>query len=122
MRKSLTKRERISKRTDLKRVFGSPTQVSCPGLKLRYLENDLRWSRLAISLSRKFGNAVKRNYAKRVVRETFRNLKGDLVPGYDIAVILYPSEAESARRRTDLVNLFRKAGLLTPGASEAPRY
>jgi len=122
MRKSLTKRERISKRTDLKRVFGSLTQVSCPGLKLRYLKNDLRWSRLAISLSRKFGNAVKRNYAKRVVRETYRNLKGNLVPGYDVAVILYPSVAESARRRTDLVNLFRKAGLLTPGASEAPRY
>lgn len=118
MRKSLTKRERISKRSDLKRVFGSQRQVSLSGAKLKVRENGLEWSRLAISLSRRFGNAVQRNRAKRVVRETYRNLKGDLLPGYDVAVILYPNASESVRRRDGLEYLFRKAGLLETSPSQ----
>ncbi len=37
-----------------------------------YKKNDLDHSRLGISASKKFGNAIKRNLFKRIIRETFR--------------------------------------------------
>ncbi len=43
--------------------------------------------RIAISVNKKFGNAVERNYAKRIVREIFKNELLDL-PQCDIVVVV----------------------------------
>ncbi len=45
--------------------------------------NSLPYSRLGISVGRKFGNAVRRNRAKRRVREFFRRNKHKIPRGYD---------------------------------------
>ena len=49
------------------------------------LPNELGVTRLGISATRKLGDAVRRNRAKRLVREMFRRNKP--APGYDIVVI-----------------------------------
>jgi len=112
MRKNLTRRERLRGRRALTRAFSSSQQASCPGAKLKYVANDLEWNRIVISLSRKFGTAVKRNRAKRTVREIYRILKYELLRGYDIAVILFPGEIDPQSRERQLRELFRRAGLL----------
>lgn len=44
-------------------------------------------SRLGITTGVKLGNAVKRNRARRRIRELYRTHEGELLPGYDIVVV-----------------------------------
>lgn len=117
MRKSLTKQERLRRKTEISRVFASPTKVSCFGAKLFYRENGLDKNRFMVTLIRKYGNAVQRNRAKRVAREAFRNMKGSLTQGYDLALVLFPHTDTLYSRRAQLEELFEKAALLRPSGS-----
>jgi ribonuclease P protein component len=49
------------------------------------LENQLPVGRLGIAATRRFGGAVERNRAKRLIREVFRRHK--ITPGFDLVVI-----------------------------------
>lgn len=52
-----------------------------------YVPNNLDRLRLGIIASKKVGNAVKRNRAKRMIREVFRGIKGQVTPAMDIVII-----------------------------------
>lgn len=49
-------------------------------------DNDLGYSRLGITASRHYGNAVRRNRFKRIVREAFRLSQASLLKGLDLNV------------------------------------
>jgi ribonuclease P protein component len=49
------------------------------------LANEREVGRLGIAATRKFGGAVQRNRAKRLIREVFRRNK--IAPGFDVVVI-----------------------------------
>ena len=90
MRKNLTKKERLGKRSDLGCVFASSKNISCKGAKLIYIHNNLPFNRFAVALVRKYGNAVERNRSKRYLREIYRDFKGSIINGIDIVIVLYP--------------------------------
>ncbi len=115
MKESLTKQERLKKSKEIQQVFSKGRKASCPGLRLYWVENGLSWNRIAVTLSKKFGNAVTRNKTKRHIREIYRRLKNDLNQGYDFIVLAFPKEYSFSERKQHLVYLFRKAGLF--GAS-----
>ena len=50
-------------------------------------ENGLKITRLGITVSKKTGNAVKRNKVKRLVREYFRLNQNTFLSGHDIVFI-----------------------------------
>ena len=52
-----------------------------------FQENGLDFSRLGITVSKKIGNAVKRNKVKRRIREFFRLNKSCFPKGYDIVIV-----------------------------------
>lgn len=47
----------------------------------------MAWTRFGLSVSRKHGNAVKRNRIKRLLREAFRLSQHDLPAGLDLILI-----------------------------------
>jgi ribonuclease P protein component len=81
------KRERLTRANDFKRVFSAGKRFSDRNLILYVLANALGFSRLGLVVSRKFGNAVRRNRFKRLMREVFRLNKGKISGGTDIIVI-----------------------------------
>jgi ribonuclease P protein component len=93
---SFTKDERLLARPDFKKVMtlGQKKTVdrTCT---LFFLPNSLSRKRLGIIASRKVGNAVERNRAKRKIREIFRRHKN--LGGQDLDIVVI-----SARK---LVNL-----------------
>lgn len=86
---------RIRKRPDFLRIQSGGRRITTPSYVLLVAaRDDDAPARLGITATRKFGNAVERNRAKRVLREAFR-LHPELFPkGADLVVIV---RGEAAR-------------------------
>ena len=112
--KTLKREERLKKRGDIKKVFSRGKRLSCRGAKLFVLQNNLPYNRICFTFSRGFGNAVKRNRAKRLGREAYRSFKPQLNGGHDMVLLVYPEDAGAtfARRVEQLRILLGKAGVL----------
>jgi ribonuclease P protein component len=106
------KEERLKGRGVIQRVFKQGRVVTCAGAKLFILNGDLPYSRIVFTFPRKYGNAVERNRARRVGREAYRHLRGNVKPGYDMVLLVYPGRDFFAARMEQLGLLFSKAGLL----------
>lgn len=74
--------------------------------------NDLDWARVGLTVSRKVGNASRRNRWKRRLREIFRRNKADVPRSFDYVVIVKKSadqDPEFDVLQTELLSLMREA-------------
>ncbi|MEJ7728854.1 MAG: ribonuclease P protein component [Polyangiaceae bacterium] len=114
--------QRIQKRRDFLRIQEGGARASAgPMLLLGELRGDDAPARLGVVASRKVGNAVMRNRAKRLVREALRQNASWALAGLELLVIVRPGleklgAAEVARELlAGLPRLLRR--LRTPGGS-----
>lgn len=112
MRKNLTKKERLKKKSEISRVFNEGRSVSCSGARLHFMPNGKILNRVVFIPARKFGNAVERNYLRRHAKEIYRQEKERFTVGYDIAVVFYPGTKYDFRKRKEqFMYLLKKAGM-----------
>ncbi len=118
MKKTLSKtekftfEERIKKYSEIQKLFRKGEKISTTGSKLYILPNGLSFNRIAFTLPRGFGNAVERNYSKRISREAYRHLKPTVNCGYDMVLLVYNPEDVYNVRVEQLEKLYKKAGLI----------
>ena len=89
---SLTRRERIRRRPEFKKVQQAGVRTRGRYVTFFSLNNGLNVARLGIIATRRLGGAVRRNRAKRCVRELFRHHKGQ--PGIDFVALLHPGASD----------------------------
>jgi len=67
--------------------------------------------RLGVTATKKLGNAVKRNQARRLVREAFRRIRTQMPVGYDYVVVARQTifTSSSAELQPELLELAREA-------------
>jgi len=83
----MQKAEMLKKNADFKKVYARGKSVVSPYVVLYYLKNGLAESRVGIAVSKKVGNSVTRNRAKRLIRESFRLCSFEIKPGHDLVFI-----------------------------------
>jgi ribonuclease P protein component len=116
------KDRRVRKRREFLRIQETGSRVTLPtAIVLLSARLDDGPARLGITVTRKFGNAVARNRAKRLFRELFRRGSAFLPKGVDFVVI----PKTSAAGRLSLAELegewTRAAGLLAARADSLRR-
>lgn len=106
----MSKRERLRLRSDYSRAFKGKCAVGDDLIVVYVVRNHLAWSRLGRSVSRRVGVAVRRNYVRRCIRETFRKSKELIPKGFDFVCVAKPPAADPSSDLSDsLVELTNKA-------------
>lgn len=76
-------------------------------------ENKLNRNIIGIAINTKLGKAVKRNYAKRLIRENYRLIKDELLLGNNIVFLWNKNEsidnANFYEIKKEMINIFTKA-------------
>ncbi|WP_203077225.1 ribonuclease P protein component [Falsiroseomonas ponticola] len=105
---------RLKQRREFQRVSSRGTRVARPGLVLQVLAGTEAPLRIGFTTTKKIGNAVTRNRARRRLREAARLLLGEgAPPGYDLVLIGRDATATRDFRTLvgDLRGALKQAGL-----------
>ncbi len=109
---TLTKREIVKRKRDIATIFSTGTRYAGRNMKIIVSQNSLEYSRVIVIPVRKFGNSVKRNRIRRQIKEIWRTEKHAMLPGYDVAFVVYPGKKiDHISQRKDIIALCQKAGL-----------
>ena len=92
----LTKAERLRKRREFLAIQRTGRRYYCRLFIVIWASGQNPWPRLGVTVSRKVGKAVKRNRAKRLIREAFRRNKAILPPATDIVIVASPAMVDAS--------------------------
>lgn len=108
------RRFRLTSSADFKRVRRSGRSFAHPLVVLIALLNGLDTSRFGVAAGRSVGNAVRRNRAKRLIREALRPLVAAVPPGWDILLIAREPITRTGCQETQeaILALLKRARLL----------
>jgi ribonuclease P protein component len=108
---------RLTRSIDFKRVRNYGKSFAHPLVVLIVHGSDESGLRVGITAGRSFGNAVRRNRAKRLLRESARPLIPALSPGHDLMLIARPHllDANFTEIQAAIRSLLARAGLY-PGS------
>ncbi len=88
--------DRLLHKSEFDRAFEGGRKAFVRGLVVYVHDGAVGHPRIGLVTSRKFGNAVRRNRARRLLREAFRLEKGALPP-LDIVALPQPGRAPDPR-------------------------
>ena len=83
----MLKKNVLRKKSDFSSIYNKGKSVGDRFVVLFYRKNNLPYNRTGFLASKKVGNSVKRNRARRLMRESYRHIQDKLPSGYDFIII-----------------------------------
>ncbi len=109
----MLKKDVLRNKRDFTALYKKGKSVKGRCLILIYRKNGLTYNRKAFLASKKVGNSVKRNRAKRLMKESFREIGENIKSGFDILFIarynIVNFKCDDVRKAMEIS--FEKAGL-----------
>ena len=119
-----TKARRVRRRAEFQRVFDLSLRAKGRYLTVLMARNDVGTTRLGIVASRKLGDAVRRNRAKRLIRQMFRQSKSlPATLGLDVVVIPRRElfDAAYSSLESDFRGTLERCAARAPATADAAR-
>ncbi len=110
----MLRREVLRKKSDFDSLYNKGKSVGERYIVVFYRNNGLSYNRKAFLASKKVGKSVQRNRARRLMKESFRQLSGDCNKGFDIIFIARNTidGKKEQEVRYSMKNALKKAGIL----------
>lgn len=101
---------RLTKNLEFINIYKSGRRVSSPFFVMYIKKNDLSYSRLGVSVSKKVGKSVVRNKIKRQIKEIVRQNYDFINSGWDIVFSVKPAAVQLsyAQMEKEIVNLLKR--------------
>ncbi len=111
---------RLRRKEDIARVFAGARAKRDGVLLVLCIENDLlaRPARIAVTVAKRLGSAVRRNRVKRILREAARMERPNLRCGIDMVLVPQTAGLTLEQVRKSLVKLTAKLAVRTEAAGE----
>ena len=110
----------LRKQKDFNKVYNRGRSKGSRFVVVLYRKNNLDFTRTAFVSSKKVGNSVERNRARRLMKEAYRSLEGRVKKGYDIVFVARNTINDS--KEQEVRKVMEKAmfaeGLLSSGRTD----
>ena len=83
----MLKKDILRRKEDFSSIYKKGKSIGERYVVLFYKKNSLSYNRIAFLASKKVGNSVERNRARRLMKENYRFLKDSIIIGYDLIFI-----------------------------------
>ena len=106
--------KKIKKNYEFKYVFNKGQRYSAKYINAYICKNNRQFNKFGISISKKYGKAVKRNLAKRLVREGYKVFENKLNDYYNIVILfnIIDENIDFKAVYKDLQTILIKAGCI----------
>ncbi len=110
MKKTVT----IKSNCDFRRTYGKGKVFQAPALVSYVLKNRAGICRIGITTSKKIGNAVERNRARRVIRAAYQSIENKVNGNYDIIFVARTKTKyiKSTSLETIMLSQLKQAGVI----------
>ena len=110
----MLKKNVLRRKSDFSTIYNKGKSVGDRYVVLFYRKNNLPYNRMAYLASKKVGNAVKRNRARRLMKESVRLSNMELPTGYDFIIIARNTitNAKCAEVKRSLESALRRTGVI----------
>ncbi len=109
----MLKKNVLRKKSDFSAIYNRGKSTGDRFVVVFYRPNHLPYNRTGFLASKKVGNSVKRNRARRLMKESYRSFKDKLPQGYDFIIIARNtiSGRKCAEVQKSLYSAFKKTGV-----------
>ena len=104
----------LRNQSDFNRVYSRGKSTGSKFVVVLFKSNNLDYSRTAFVASKKVGNSVCRNRARRLMKEAYWSIQTKFVRGYDIVFVARAGITETTEKEVEksMFGAVRAAGLL----------
>lgn len=113
----MLKKEILRRSSDFSSIYKKGKSVGDRFVVVFCRKNELPYNRIAFLASKKVGNSVTRNRARRLMKESYRQISEKLAVGYDIIFIARKTiiNTKCADVKKSIEAAARRAGILKNG-------
>ncbi len=106
--------EALKTNTDFRRAYTRGKSYTNPALVAYVIKNRAGLCRVGITASKKIGNAVQRNRARRVIKEAFRLIEFPILGNFDIVFVARSKTVykKSTEIYGIMLDMLKKAGII----------